>query len=56
MNGKLDVVSQFGSGSTFFFELVLPVKSKEDIAQDGMTSKLAGADDLSNIAVFRKAV
>ncbi len=55
MNGKLDVMSEFGSGSTFFFELLLPVKSKDDIKKGPANPELANARDLSNIAVFKRA-
>ncbi len=53
MGGKLDVVSEFGAGSTFFFEVVLPIKSAE--ISHGSVSRIDQASDLSNVAIFRKA-
>ena len=55
MNGKLDVVSEFGVGSTFYFELILPVVSEDEASLDGVSQQLADADDLSNVAVFRRS-
>ncbi len=54
MNGKLDVVSEFGAGSTFFFELTLPVISSDDVDIKSINPQLADAHDLSNIAVFKR--
>lgn len=54
MNGKLDVVSEFGSGSTFFFELMLPIASKDEVELKTVNPKLTEAHDLSNIAVFKR--
>ncbi len=52
MNGQLDVVSEFGVGSTFFFELDMPVKSVADIERK--SNGLEQASDLSNVAIFKK--
>lgn len=53
MNGKLDVVSKFGVGSTFFFEIVVPEVSLEEASLNGV-NKALGNVDLSNVAVFRR--
>jgi len=55
MNGKLDVISEFGVGSTFYFEIVLPTVSKDEAVLQGVSQQLAEADDLSNVAVFRRS-
>jgi len=53
MNGKLDVVSEFGSGSTFFFEVELGIQSKEAL-ETCTANTLDQAADLSNVAIFRR--
>ncbi len=52
MNGQLDVVSEFGVGSTFFFELDMPVKSEAEFERK--SNSLNQAADLSNVAIFKK--
>lgn len=54
MKGRLDVVSEFGKGSTFFFELVVPLRDRRKSDAPETNQQIAKADDLSNIAIFRK--
>ena len=56
MNGKINVISEFGSGSTFYFEMDLPTNDLSQSDNADLLGKLAVAEDLSNIAVFKKAV
>jgi len=54
MDGSINVVSEFGSGSTFFFEVVLPVSERSEFIQTNTNADLAQAQDLSNVAIFKK--
>lgn len=56
MNGKIDVISEFGSGSTFYFEIEVPTQDYSQIDNEKILDQLAAAEDLSNIAVFKKAI
>ena len=56
MNGRIDVVSEFGVGSTFFFEIVVPLRDRRETPREEENSQIAEADDLTNVAIFRKAV
>lgn len=54
MNGKIDVVSEFGTGSTFFFEVTIPMKDRRKSIIDNPSLQIAEANDLTNVAIFRK--
>lgn len=56
MNGKIDVISEFGTGSTFYFEIEVPTQDYSQVDNKKILDKLAAAEDLSNIAVFKKAI